>query len=221
MDVTAQILKQIREQGGSDNTNPAVLGSAKVLNYAAGPSISRAEEVTITSIPLVVPFEDAIGLGANNYYIKFKLDHIQARFACYEPRGWECARIEIEEYPEASDYEEAVMNESIDLEVVNTYEPATLENSGIRAADQPRLSVRLDNRGTGNIYEDKDFDPFLIRKNHDPVSVDTLWCKLSDTFYVGFHTRNTKRIPYKCDVLIGEEVTVLKAITEGAFNEAN
>lgn len=219
MDVTAQILKQIREQGGSDNTNPAVLGAGKVLNYAAGPSIQRPEELTVTSIPLVVPFEDSIGLGASNYYIKFKLDHIQARFACYEPAGWECARIEIEKYPEASDYAEAVMDETKDRETLNTYEPATLENSGIKAADHPRLSIRLQNRGTGNIYEDKDFDPFIIKKNHDPISVDKLWCKLNDVFYVGFHVRNTKRIPYKCDVLIGEEVIVKRDITEGVLNE--
>ena len=218
MDVTTQILNQIREQGGSDNTNPAVLGASKALNYAKGASIQKAEELTITSIPLTVPFNDEIGLGANNYYVKFKLDHIQARFACFEEPGWECARITIEEYPEASDYEEAIADETQDLETVNTYEPATFENSGIRASDHPRLSVRLVNHGTGNIYQDRDFDPFIIKKNHDPISVETLWCTLNDTFYVGFHVRNTKRIPYKCDVLIGEEVVPERYIPEGTLN---
>ena len=220
MDVTTQILDQIRKQGGSDNTNPAVIGAAKVLNYANGGTIQRAEELTITSIPLTVPFEDSIGLGANNYYVKFKLDDIQPRFACFAGEGWECARIEIEQYSPVSDYEEAIIDEHADLDTVNTYEPATFANSGISLPQKAYLSVRLHNHGTGNIYQDRDFDPFIIKKNHDPISVDTLWCTLNDIFYIGFHVRNTKRIPYKCDVIIGENVVLQEDIKEGALNSS-
>ena len=220
MDVTAQILNQIRENGGSENTNPAVLGAARSLNYAKGGTIQRAEEITISSIPLIVPFEDSIGLGANNYYVKFKLDQIEPRFACFEPPGWECARLTPFDFSDNPDYEEAIIDENQDLEIVNTYEPATLENSGIRASQKIYLSVRLQNHGTGNIFEDRDFDPFIIKKTQDPISVDTLWCTLNDTFYVGFHVRNSKRIPYKCDVIIGEELSPERLITEGVINNS-
>ena len=118
----------------------------------------------------------------------------------------------------ASDYEQGILDEFEDLTTVNTYEPAVIIQSGLRIADSPRLSVRLNNRGVGNIYEDKDFDPFIIKKNHDPISETKLWCKLNDYFYVGFHTRNTKRIPYKCDVIIGEEVLLESTIKDGTLN---
>ena len=220
MDVTRQILEQIREQGGSDNTNPATLSSSRSLNYANGGTIQRAQEITITSIPLTLNFKDAVGLGVNNTYIKCNLKDIQARFACFEPVGWECARILINYTPDPeSDYEEGDIEDFEDLVIVNDYEPASLENSGFTSHEKPKLNVTLHNRGTGNIYQDRDFDAFIIKKTKDPIgSGEQLWCNLNDHFYLGFHARNTKRIPYDVDVHIGEELNIESNIKEGVYN---
>ena len=207
MDITDQVLEQVRIQGGSDNTNPDVLGAAKTLNYAVGSNINKAETIKISSVPLRIPIKDAVGLGRNNYYVKFSLDSLQPRFACLEPAGWECARIELSVYDPSSDYEEGDLNETLDTETVNTYEPARFVQTKFASNDGPRLSVRLTNKGTGNQYVDKDFECNLVKKNKNPISKDLLWVRTTDTFYIGMHTRQTKKIPYNVELLIGAQIS--------------
>jgi len=217
MDVTNQILNQTRIQGGSDNTNPATIAAAKVLNYTIGANAIQAEKYKITSVPWVIPFRDAaVGLGVDNFYVKFKLDVDEPRFACFEPPGWECARFARSHYDPQSDYAEAVLNEQADTGddnscghdtvCINTYEPAADGDSSFYARSNPRLSIRVINKGTGNMYIDKDFDVNLLKKSRRPIQEDTLWCTLNDEFYVAFHARNTKQIPYDVDLIIGEQV---------------
>ena len=220
MDITAEILKQVRIQGGSDNTNPAVLSAAKCLNYATGASIHAAEKITISSIPFTIPFKDAIGLGADNTYIKFILDDVEARFGCFSEEGWECALITRIDVPnEDSDYEDSIIDETKDLVPdAQGYLPSTLNNSGPNISDKPRLSITLKNKGTGNIYQDKDFEAYVLNKRREPINDNLLWCDFDDYFYVGFHARNTKRIPYNVDVVIGNEVKLERNITTGELN---
>lgn len=220
MDVTNQILDQVRLMGSSDNTNPANIGFARCLNYAPGASITQSESAYITSVPWVIPFKDAVGLGADNYYVKFKFNVEEPRFACFEPAGWECARLSRSVYDPTSDYEESVIDPNSDLIIVNTYEPADTPDAQFYARNQPRLSVRVVNKGTGNIYVDRDFDVSLMQKSRRPIQEDTLWCSLNDEFYISFHARNTKRIPYDVDLIIGEQVINEEDIpSTGVLNE--
>lgn len=217
MDVTDQILDQARIQGSSDNTNPATIGAARVLNYAIGPTAVQAERHKVTSVPWTIPFTDrAVGLGADNFYVKFKLDVDEPRFACFEPPGWECARMSASSFDPSSDYEDAILYEALDndddgscgpnLTCINTYEPAQTPEAQFYAQNLPRLSVRVVNNGTGNMYVDKDFDVNLMQKSRRPIQEDVLWVTLNDEFYIVFHARNTKRIPYNVDLIIGEKV---------------
>ena len=231
MDVTNQILNQTRIQGGSDNTNPATIAAAKVLNYAIGANATQAEYHKITSVPWVIPFKDAaVGLGVDNFYVKFKLDVDEPRFACFEPPGWECARIGTSSFDPSSDYEDAIVYETGDstddgscgptIVCMNTYEPAGTDGQGFYAQDDPRLSIRVVNKGTGNMYVDRDFDVNLMKKSRRPIQEDVLWCTLNDEFFVGFHARNTKQIPYNVDLIIGEQVINEKDIPQpAALNE--
>jgi hypothetical protein len=227
MDVTNQILDQVRIQGGSDNTNPATIGAAKVLNYAIGPSAVQVERYQVSSVPLTVPFTDkAVGLGADNFYVKFKLEVDSPRFACFEPPGWDCARISNSSYDPSSDYEDAIIYELGDndddgscgpsLTCINTYEPAKTPADTFYAQDHARLSVRVVNKGTGNIYVDKNFDVNLMQKSRKPIQEDVLWVTPRDEFYVVFHARDTKRIPYNVDLIIGETVLNEKDIPQPA-----
>ena len=217
MDVTNQILNQVRIQGGSDNTNPATIAAARVLNYAIGPNAVQAERHKITSVPWTIPFADkSIGLGVDNFYVKFKLDVEEPRFACFEPAGWECARISSSSFDPSSDYDDAIMLESLDNNddgscglnyvCINTYEPAQMPNAQFYAQNKPRISIRVVNNGTGNMYVDKDFDVNLMQKSRRPIQEDEMWVTLNDEFYIVFHARNTKQIPYNVDLIIGEKV---------------
>lgn len=217
MDVTDQILLQTIRQGGSDNTNPATIAAAKVLNYAIGATATQAEREKITSVPYTVPFRDAVGLGVDNFFVKFKIDVDEPRFSCFEPPGWECARITgSSRFDPSSDYEDAIIFESLDnnddgscgpnLTCINTYEPAQTPDSQFYAQNKPRLSIRVVNKGTGNMYVDKDFDCNLMQKSRRPIQEDTLWCTLNDEFFIAFHARNTKNIPYNVDLIIGEQI---------------
>ena len=217
MDVTDQILLQTIRQGGSDNTNPATIAAAKVLNYAIGATATQAEREKITSVPYTVPFRDAVGLGVDNFFVKFKIDVDEPRFSCFEPPGWECARINLSStYNPHTDYEDALIREGLDNEndlscgsdtiCWNSFEPVKGSKESFYANSDARLSVRIVNKGTGNIYVDRDFDCNLMKKNRRPIQEDTLWCTLDDEFFIAFHARNTKRIPYDVDLIIGEKV---------------
>lgn len=207
MDITDQILDQIRLRGASDNTAPATLGYSRSLNYAKGATLVKAETTRITAIPYIVPFKDAVGLGADNYYMRFNVDVLAPTFACFEEFGWECARVSYkdENYDPSSSYEQAVIGLADDP-VLNDYYPAQFSDNTFSSTDAPKMSVRLINKKTGNQYIDRDFDVNFITKNKHAVQEEKLWCNLRDHFYVSFHARNTKRIPYDVDVVIGEEV---------------
>ena len=58
---------------------------------------------------------------------------------------------------------------------------------------------------TGNKYIDAWFDVRLYTKNREEHPYDKMYVRLNDFFYIGFHARNTRRLPYNVKCVIGQE----------------
>lgn len=204
MDVTAEILRNTMLYGSSDNTAPAGLSASRSLNYANGPSITRPENVNVSYIPFTLEYRDSIGLfGAENYFVKVnvKLDPTAAG-KCFEEEYWECAVISKRNEEDLYwDGAEVLLKE--DPTVVNTYLPARFR-MGIYRKFGGLLSVDLNNLKTGNKYIDSWLDVRLYTSEREEHPYDRMYIRENDFFYIGFHARNTRRLPYNVDCLVGD-----------------
>ena len=204
MDVSAEILQNHLIYGASDDTNAAGLSSSRSLNYAAGPSITRPDKVKVSLIPYTLKYKDSVGLfGAENYFVNIKvnLDHLYAA-KCYEDRGWECAIIT--NTPELDGYYDGALTQDIEFETVNTYGPAKL-NYELTKRYNGFVSIDLNNLKTGNIYVDSWLDTRLYTSDREEHPYDKMYVRENDSFYIGFHARNTRRLAYNVECLIGQE----------------
>ena len=210
MNVTKEINSAIQLMGGSGSTNPAYYSSAKSLNYARDKnSITNAATQFVTAIPFTLNYQDSVGLfGSENIFIKVQLD-IQSSTSAF-------ANIDVPEntyYPvwtfaeneTINFYETALFDFSKDLSpLVNDYEPAKISND-LSTINQPYVRIDLRNLKTGNKYIDNWFDVRMYTRDREEYPYDTMYLKINDFFYLGFHARNTRRLPYNVEVTIGKE----------------
>ena len=186
--------------GGSGSTNPAYHSSAKSLNYAQDKnSITNAATELVTAIPFTLKYQDTVGLfGSENIFIKVQLDIKSATSAftnidvpenTYYP-VWTFYETGVENF-----YETALFDFNKDLTpLVNGYEPARFSND-LSAINQPYVKIDLHNLKTGNKYIDSWFDVRMYTKDRQEYPYDTMYLKEKDFFYLGFHARNTRRLP--------------------------
>ena len=209
MDVTQGINNAILTMGGSGTTNPSYAASSKSLNYAKDKnSIQNAATERVTAIPYVLNYKDTVGLfGAENIFIKVQLNIQSAASAftnintpenTYYP-VWTFFEEGIENF-----YESALFDFAADRNTVNTYEPAKISND-LSTFNKPYVRVDLTNLKTGNQYIDNWFDVRIYTKNREEYAYDTIYLGINDYFYLGFHARNTRRLPYNVQVEIGNE----------------
>lgn len=209
MDVTTQVNKSLINMGGSGTTYAPYIASAKTLNYAADKSsINNAAVETVTAIPFTVKYKDTVGLfGTENIFIKLQLN-IKSTLSAF-------ANIEIPENDYLSvwtfiedgtvnTYDTGVFDFANIEGTVNTYEPSNISNdlSAFR-----NLYVRLDlkNLKTGNKYIDSWFDVRIYTRDKQEYPYDTIYINKNDYIYLGFHARNTKRLPYNVEMDVGYE----------------
>jgi hypothetical protein len=226
MDVTEQIRHYSILYGASDNTNPASIAAAKKLNYAEGASMQKPSLEQVSLIPSTVNYQDAVGLfGVENHFVKVTVKLLNPTSICFPENTYLCA-IFSEEIVDPNDpYTaantgstpgQAYINEFADTEddgscsssgviCVNTYEPANLLGNIIPSLNSPRVSVKLDNLKTGNQYTDDWLDVRLYTKDRMEHPYDLMYVRPNDYFYVGFHARNTKRLPYNVNLTVGEQ----------------
>jgi hypothetical protein len=102
-------------------------------------------------------------------------------------------------------YYTGVIDESKDLTTVNTYDPALIRRDRLGNLSNAYVSVDLENLKTGNKYIDSWFDVRLYSKAREEHPYDKMYVRLNDFFYIGFHARNTKRLPYNVKCVIGRE----------------
>jgi hypothetical protein len=205
MNVTDQVIKIHQTYGASDNTNPTYYSSNKSLNYAkSSNSLMNARQENLTVIPYEINYKDTVGLfGTENIFVKLQLD-IQNSLSLVNG-------IEINDYVDAvllsgddSDifYESVVTDYSRDLETVNTYEPALISNEGLDFVPNAHVAINLANLKTGNKYTDAWFDTTLYTPDRRPWEYDRIIVPINSYIYVGFHARNTKRLPYNVSLTV-------------------
>ena len=220
-DVTQRILDRHIIYGSSDNTNPAYASSNKSLNYATGGSINSPQQDRVTIIPYTMNYSDTVGLfGKENHFVKVNVNiDPTAAFACFEEPGWQCAVITSADLEIINTYLPAAVNETLDLETVNTYDPANLLGNSLGTKADPYVSVDLENLKTGNKYIDAWFDVRLYTKTREEHPYDKMYVRMNDYFYIGFHARNTRRLPYNVKCVIGQEY--ISGLEPGAMRYSN
>jgi len=206
-DVTSQILKTHQIYGASDDTDPAYSSANKSLNYATGGSISNPEQERVTIIPYTINYKDTVGLfGKENHFIRVNVDIDKSyAFACFEETDWECAMITDQDLSTINTYLPAVIDKTQDLSIVNSYEPAKIKENNLSSKFNAYVSIDLKNLKTGNKYIDSWFDVRLYTKSREEHPYDKMYVRLKDFFYIGFHARNTRRLPYNVKCVIGQE----------------
>jgi len=207
-DVTPQILKSHQVYGASDNTNPAYLSANRSLNYAVGGSIQRPEMDKVSIIPYVINYQDTVGLfGKENHFVRVNVNiNPDAAFACFEEEGWECAVMtEGLDLSTVNTYQPAIADPLLDLTTVNSYDPAAIKANTLASKPDAYISVDLENLKTGNKYIDSWFDVRLYTAAREEHPYDKMYVRLNDHFYIGFHARNTRRLPYNVKCVIGQE----------------
>ena len=206
-DVTQRILDRHIIYGASDNTNPAYLSSNRSLNYATGGSIQSPERDRVSIIPYTINYKDTVGLfGKENHFIRIDVAiNKDFAFACFEEPGWECALMTQKDLNVLNTYFPAETHEDQDLTTVNTYDPALIRRSSLGGMSDSFISVDLENLKTGNKYIDAWFDVRLYTKDRQEHPHDKMYVRLNDFFYIGFHARNTRRLPYNVKCIIGQE----------------
>lgn len=218
--VTGRINRFHLHYGGSDNTAQYGTASAKSLNYANGASLLHAEDEIIHSLPWTDKWEDSIGLfGSENKFVKYTYSttsNIQLP-ECFEDVGYECL-LYSPQWPDTDAHYDCVKWDDSDFPVEDTYEQALFINdiidSGVLINPKYFVSVELVNHGTDNIYNDDWFDVRLYTKEREEHPYSKMYVPWNENFYVGFHARNTRRLAYDIDVVIGKEIVPLEYIDD-------
>lgn len=226
MDVTDQIRHYKILYGASDNTNAAGIAAAKKLNYAEGASITKPSNDLISLVPSTVKYEDTVGLfGVENHFIKVQLKLFNPTAICYPENTYLCAEFSEETFDSNDPYTwpnsglimqgEAIILDEYDNADDGScgsgticwdgYEPARLIGDVAPSVPSPRISVKLTNLKTGNQYLDDWLDIRLYTQDREEHPYDLMYVRPNDFFYVGFHARNTKRLPYNVELTVGEQ----------------
>ena len=211
MDVTQQENAYRLSMGGSGSARPEYYSPNRTLDFAkSSNSLKNARAQRITAIPQSIDYKDTVGLfGAENIFLKIDLDILNASqlsFTCggpvintYEPA---CANFNIPD-DDSVYWEAAVMDFNADLFEINTYKPAEIDST-LEGIPKPLVRIDLNNLKTGNKYIDAWFDTRLYTKNRMEWPYDIMYINPKSFFYIGFHARNTKRLPYNVSVRVGD-----------------
>jgi len=217
--ITGRISRNHLHYGGSDYTAAHAAASGKSLNYANGPTLIRPDVQKLYALPTVDKWEDAVGLfGAENKFVLYTYNDADELIAnaCYEDVGYECAQYSHLASEIDDGYKELKWNRK-NFPIEDTYEQAMwiAENKFPTVLkDKLFVSVELVNHGTGNIYNDDWLDTRLYAVDRIEHPYPKMYVPWLEPFYVGFHARNTRRLPYNVDVVVGKEVVPLSQIED-------
>ena len=209
MNVTEETNSSILLMGGSGSSLPANYASSKSLNFAKdSATIQNAKTERVTAIPRLIDYKDTVGLfGTENVFLKIDLEVVSSASAFSNIQTPENDYFNVWTFPESgttNDYDTAIFNFAEDTSIVNAYEPARTSND-LSQFKKPYVSVKLTNFKTGNRFLDAYFDVRLYTKNREEFAYDEMFIGAKDYFYLGFHARNTKRIPYNVRLEIGDK----------------
>ena len=209
MDVSEEILQNHLIYGASDYTGAHTLSASRSLNYAKGASIHKPIVQGLDILPFTFNFQDAVGLfGTENCFVRIDVNiDTSISLICIDEQFWECAVIT--DVPDDGDvyYTAAEIDRTADLDTVNDYEPVNLlPNSISTTYANGYISVDLHNLKTGNQYIDDWLDIRLYNKKREPIAGNHTYVRFNDVLYIGFHARNTRRLPYNVQLAFGNEI---------------
>jgi len=195
--------------GGSGTANPAYAASSRSLNYAKSKNnIHNAANEKITAIPYQLNYKDTVGLfGAENVFIKVQLNIKSASSAFTNIENSENSYFPVWTFPETgttNSYDTAEFDFTADPETVNDFQPSIISNN-LSDFKDPYVRIDLSNLKTGNKYIDNWFDVRIYTANREEYAYDTIYLSINDFIYLGFHARNTRRLPYNVQLNIGAE----------------
>ena len=202
--VTEQIEKIHRIYGASDYTAPQRHAAGRSLNYATGASMQRAEREPVTVIPYNLEYKDTVGLfGAENHFVRVDLrikgDVLRA---CYEEERWECAALG-ERNPEEIAWYGGYININHDEPIERDfYEQAAITENKLKGTNG-YVSIELTNNKIGIHQNDAWLDVRLYTEGRQEHPYNKMYVKSTDSFYIGFHARNTRRLGYDVECLVG------------------
>ena len=207
MDVTQDINNRIDGYGRRAVSNPAYASVNRTLDFASqGSNINQAVPEPVSVLPVGLSYKDTVGLfGVENVYIKLDLNIQNINFdeADLIENDYRDAKTIPGPILVVNDYTDADADVTDDREVVNTYEPASMTNV-LSTYPNPVVSIDLKNLKTGNKFIDAWFDVRLYNRQRIEHPYNRMYVKLDDVAYLGFHARNTKRLPYNVSVRVGD-----------------
>lgn len=201
MDVTDQIVNNHLTYGSSDNTNASGLSASRSLNYAKGASIQKPIQELVTIVPYQMRYQDTVGLmGAENAFVRVNLNLLDTGNGCYEETDWLCA-IFVNKGDTDADYTtDDLRKDGGDTDT--NYDQARWSND-LLLDPTDYVIVELENLKTGNQYIDDWLDIRLYTSQREEHPYNKMYVQAKDFFYIGFHARNTRRLPYDVTCTIG------------------
>ena len=219
MNVTQQVINIEQSYGGAPKANPEYYSTNKTLDYAKGSnSLLNARSEIITSVPTTFAYKDSVGLfGAENVFIKVDLD-IQSGKGFYQnvpsllDNGYYSIYVNTADPDIDFYFDPAEMDFAREFFPENSFEPTTL-NDNLDNIRHPVVSVSINNLKTGNKFVDAWFDVRLYTKDRIEHPYDTLYIDPKSYFYIGFHARNTRRLPYNVSMTVGDSYIAEQDLT--------
>jgi hypothetical protein len=174
--------------------------------------------MTVYAMPMIDKWEDSVGLfGAENKFVLYTYSDKKILAAsCFEDIGYECAayhpfkpetdvgwkgvKWDPKHWDEDVGYEEALWRAQNEIP---NYSP-----------HKAFISVEIVNNKTDNIYNDDWLDVRLYAKDRIEHPYPKMYVPWKEPFYAGFHARNTRRLPYDVDIVIGKEILPLSLIKD-------
>lgn len=98
--------------------------------------------------------------------------------------------------------------------VTDGYVPANLLGNRVNLTKGVRIKIDLKNLKTGNQYIDSWLDIRLYNKFRNEHPYDIMYVAPKEPFYIGFHARNTRRLPYNVECMIGQTTDDLRGLEE-------
>jgi len=219
MDVSEQILKSRQLYGGSDNTDPSGLAASGNFNYAGELNINEPLEFNISTIPYTFKFRNSVGLfGAENRFIKVNMDIQSTGSGCIPINTYDCMVLDRDTFPTVNTYEQGLIGTRDPDSDYPAYKPAGISEEFINHTGQNLfVGILLNNLGTGNSWIDRWFDVRLYTAKKEEHAFDLMYTPLKYSFYIGFHARDTKRLPYEVNCTVGVDYTPYPKLIDKHF----
>jgi len=219
MNVSDQILQTYLKYGGSDNTSSENLSASKSLNYSNGTTINSPAIEKVSTAGSVTTYSDSVGLmGPENYFVRYDLNIIDSGNNYIEEEYWTILSFSIINEVTVNTYEGGVYDTTEDTEdQVNEYYSSNF-TAAIPNFIDGVIKISLENLKTNNIYLDDWLDTRLYTQKKEEHPHDTMYVGLQDSFYIGFHARNTRRLPYNVRCSVTNEIKSARTLSSSELD---